>query len=612
MAELREVAIAPPPGVVKSDSLRVLEGRWSDTINMRFVKTKPQKIGGWTKRYTAPTFGTPRSLHAWRDTFFNAFMGVGTYVKLYVYDQNASIYDATPFRATGTLTNPISTTAGSSVMTVVHTAHGVTVGDLVFFSSFVTGGINLQDYAWEVQSIVDANTYTAAPWAIAYPIPPTFSTTVSNVGGTLSYAYEVPVGVELGTYGYGYGVMGYGLETYDVRRSQSTIRIEPRIWSIDHFGTLMIASYNGGSLYKFDPTLNLPWSHRATLLSSDPGMPTVVRAMFVTPERFIMALCENMQVAWPSQGTIDVWTPAITNTANIRTLTEGTKLVGGKVLADFVSLIWTDAAVYRFQYTGATYIYASSMVAKDCGLVSPNAAVTIGGVAYWMGQDNFWTYNGTVMPMPNVNDIRKWVFDDVDVNLSYQASASYNPVYNEIWFFFSIAGQTNPTRGLIYSIDEQCWAPLYWGRAGGTHFTQGDTRPVFGSAVVQPGTAANFYIYQHETGNDDDGSILPYSMTLAPYGLTKGGLYNMHVEYMVPDFFQQVGAITLTVDTWDRLNDSQKLETETETIGVVDTGTIDLRINGRYIALTAGASLLGSYARLGQPVAFVRSTGSRT
>jgi hypothetical protein len=188
----------------------------------------------------------------------------------------------------------------------------------------------------------------------------------------VTYKYEIPVGTELGAFGYGWGVGGWGLGTWGSAHGSSTVSIEPRFWSLDHFGTLLLASYNGGTIYQFDPTAAQPWG-RATVVSADPGLPTNVRAMFVTPERFILALCESMQVKWPSQGTIDVWTPAVGNTANIRTLTEGTKLVGGKVLSDFVSLVWTDAALYRFQYTGATYVYSSSMVAKDCGLISPNA-----------------------------------------------------------------------------------------------------------------------------------------------------------------------------------------------------------------------------------------------
>jgi hypothetical protein len=65
------------------------------------------------------TDGTPRTLHAWRDRAFNAYMGVGTYKKLYVYDQGLAQNDITPYRATGTLgANPLTTAVGSNVITV--------------------------------------------------------------------------------------------------------------------------------------------------------------------------------------------------------------------------------------------------------------------------------------------------------------------------------------------------------------------------------------------------------------------------------------------------------------------------------------------------------------
>jgi hypothetical protein len=599
MAALQEVPITPPPGVVKTDSQRVLEGRWSDVINMRFVKRLPQKIGGWIKAYTAATDGSPRTLHAWRDTKFNAFMGIGTFRKLYVYDQNLAQNDITPYRATGTLANnPLSVTNTSNIVTVHHVAHGVSPGDIIYIAgSAAIGGITPNIGPVSVSTVIDADNYT-------YLFTSNATSTVAGGGGAaVTFKYEIPVGVELGAYGYGWGVGGWGLGTWGTARSSSTVQIEPRIWSLDHFGTLLLASYNGGTIYQFDPTQVQPWP-RATIVSGDAGLPTNVRAMLVTPERFVFALCDGMQVKWPSQGTIDVWTPATGNTANIRTLTEGTKLVAGRVLSDFVSLVWTDAALYRFQYTGATYVYSSSMIAKDCGLISPNAAITVGGIGYWMGQDNFWTYNGSVQPMANVEDIRKYVFDQVDINLGYQCNAVYNPRYNEIWFFYTIKGQSTPTLGLIYSIAQQCWAPLYWGRAGGSHFTQGDTRPFFGDV--------SGFIYQHENTNDADGAVLPYSMTLSPYGLSKGGRDNYLIEYLVMDFFQQVGDVSVIMTSWDRLNDSSFLETETEIATALDSGTVDARIAGRYIGLTMGASSAGSYVRLGQPVAFIRSIGDRS
>lgn len=596
MSELSEIPISPPPGVVKTDSLRVIEGRWSDTINMRFKQNLPQKIGGWIKGFAAATMGTPRTLHAWRDNNFNQYVAAGTFIKLYVYDSSLAQNDITPFASTGTLgANPFTTALGSPNVTVSQTSHGVQPNQIIDFAgSTAVGGIT-PNGTFTVSTVIDANTYM-------FKFTSNATSATSGGGSAVTFEYEISPGVEIGTFGFGYGVGGYGLGTFGTARTVSTITIEPRVWSEDHFGQILVATYNGGGVYSFDPTQDQPWP-RATIVDS--SAPTNCRALFVTNERFVFALLEGLQVAWPSQSTLNEWTPTISNTANVRTLTEGTKLVAGRVLADFVALVWSDAAVYLFQYTGTAFIYASSMAAKDCGLIGANAAITVGGIAYWAGQDNLWTYNGTVTPMPNVENIRKFIFDQIDINFGYTTVAIYNPKFNEVWFFFTIIGETNPTIGVIYSIDLGCWATLNFGRCGGTHFTQGDTAPYMGDPTT-------FLIFQHEKTNDADGDILPYSMTLAPYALSKGGKYNYEIEYFVPDFFDQIGDITLTLTAFDRVNDSVPLETEVENVTAIDSGTIDTRIGGRYVGLVISNSSLGSYVRLGLPVAFVKTMGDRS
>jgi len=154
--------------------------------------------------------------------------------------------------------------------------------------------------------------------------------------------------------------------------------------------------------------------------------------------------------------------------------------------------------------------------------------------------------------------------------LGYQCCAVFVPRFNEIWFFVTVQGQTNPTLGVIYSIDQQCWAPLYWGRCGGTHFTQGDTRPIMGDGITR-------LLFQHENTNDADGVALPLSMTLAPYALSKGGRFSYIIEYMVADFFQQVGDITQTLTSYDRM-DEDPLETEVDNITATNADTIDSRV----------------------------------
>src|SRR5436190_18996312 len=111
--EARPVPIATPPGIVKTEGERVIEGRWSDAQWIRFQNGKPQKRGGHSRKTSAITSGVPRAMHAWRDLSQQDFIGAGTARKLYVYDRNLAQNDITPIEASGTLgANPFATTNG--------------------------------------------------------------------------------------------------------------------------------------------------------------------------------------------------------------------------------------------------------------------------------------------------------------------------------------------------------------------------------------------------------------------------------------------------------------------------------------------------------------------
>jgi hypothetical protein len=596
MAQKLPLKITPPPGVVLTETERSVEGRWIASQGIRFYRGKPQKIGGWRQAFDDLTDGVPRALHAWRDLSGNPFMAAGTYKKLYVYDNDNEQNDVTPYRSTGTLgTDPFTTTNGSAIVTVAHTAHGLSVGDIITFSgSSAVGGIT-PNGTFSVTTVTNANVYT-------FTFTSNATSGATGGGASVAFSYEVPIGSELGAYGLGWGVGLWGIGTWGTAHSSSTIYIEPRVWSLDNFGKILLASFNGGSIYSMDPEASQPWSRAAKV---DASAPTDVRAMFVTPERFVFALRANMVVSWCTQGDYTVWTPSSSNTANTRTLQVGTKLVAGRVLTDFVSLVWSDAALYRFQYTGTSVIYRSDLVGKDCGLISPNAAVVVAGTAYWMGQDNFWIYSGgQVLPMPNVDDIRAYVFnsDTLKTDATYQASATFFPLHNEIWFSYTIVGQTNPTRTVCYSITDQCWWPQPFGRTAGTHFTQGDTRPYLGNSDGK--------IFLHEDGLNAESASLPWSIELAPYAMTEG-LVNFDVDHLVMDFLRQSGDISVLVEAWDYPRDSAPMDSDTVTYVAGDGNPVEPRVCGRYIGLTASCDAVDSDMRIGVPVAMIKKAGSR-
>lgn len=611
MSAVSPLPIAPPPGVVVTESDRVVEGRWIPPFDkIRFVNKRPQKLGGNVRRTVVAMSGAPRATHCWRDFSQNQYTACGTYRKLYAFDSGWGLTDITPLSSTGALgANPFTTASGSTSVVVAHVAHGRNPGDTVIYAGATAFNNVTMNGTFIVATVVDADNYTV-------PAVTTASGTGAGGGAGVTYQYEIPVGTELGAYGQGWGVGIYGLGTWGSPRSGSIVFSEPRVWSLDHFGVVLLATYNGGTLWAFDPTQAQPWPRAVgTFGGVAMSAPTDFRAMFITPERFVVGLCNAMVVKVCSQNDPTTWTPASSNTAFQRTLQEGTKLITGRVLAPFISLIWTDAAVYVFQYTGSQFVYNSSLAGKDCGLISPNGAVTVDGIAYWMGPDNFYQYNGSVSPIPNVDDIRQYVFDAVPVQLVFQVNAKYIPKYHEIWWSYPTTGDTNPTKYVIYHINDQCWsvgtenfyssAGVTAGRASGSHLTAGDTSPIM--------AGTDGYIYNHDPVGDtfnDNGAAMTPTLTMSPYALQEG-LLNLDVQGILWDIFGQIGNYSATVNTYDRLTDAAPMDTETEIVPASAAGLTDYRVSGRYIGFTWTSSDLGNYFRWGKPAAFVSQKGRR-
>jgi hypothetical protein len=430
------------------------------------------------------------------------------------------------------------------------------------------------------------------PWTVPY---------LNTGGGTVTYQYELAIGNEAGAYGLGYGVGGYGGSTYGTPRAASTLFVEPRIWSLDHFGQILLASYNTGKLYAWDPSAVNALTTRAAVVSD---APTDFRAMFVTPERFVIGLCDQMKIKWCTQGDYTVWTPTIANTANIRGVTEGTKLIGGRPLGGGISLIWSDSALYLHQYTGsAQTIFDTRLAGRNCGLVSPSAAVTVGSLAFWMGQNNFFMYASSPVPIPNVEDIRKYVFDQVRTDQGYLCAAMFMPRFREVWFFVCVQGQLQPNLYAIVNVDTYAWSVGTLERTAGAYFGHGDTRPYW---AMSDGN-----IYLHEDGHDDAGAAINAFITLAPAGLDAGKTL-MEIDGIEPDFSEQSGNVTLTVNAYDRIRTATDtpLETEVETVSPTDT-LVDLRIAGRYIGMTVRSNTLGGHFRFGAPTVFAKPQGTR-
>lgn len=593
--QLDPVQVCPDaPGISKRSSPLAVGTRWIDSDKVLFVDGKPEKFPGWTTLTVTSVTDPIRGLLQWSTLELLSFFAMGTHRKLYVVDFGNDPADITPIESTGTLTNPFSTVSGSATVTVADTAHGRHEDDEVRFDgATAVGGITI-DGAYQVSTLVDDDSYTIEHTSAAL-------TTAGPGGGSVDYEYEIPVGTVDPIEGDGYGVGGYGLGDYgEPSEDGSTIIFEPRVWSLAQNGDLLYANPLDGGIFVFDPA-DTPSYQRAEALTN---APTVCRGIIVTPERFLFALGvdnDPLNIKWPDQDDHTDWTPLSTNTANSRRLTIGTRIIGAFSLGNGITGVWTDRALYRFQYTGSSFVYNSAPVGQNCGLVSPMAVVQRLGVAYWMSRRGFHMWGGGGAPqfITNSEDVSEYVIRGLrQSGYEYKCNGFYWPRYDLVLWCYVPTDETEPGLYAGVCLKDNSWIVGTLERTSGVLGL--DERPVLASA--------DGWLIQHEDGLDADGEIMQCYIERAPLQLA-GGVMLGEINGVVTDMQRQIGTMSFDISTYDRIND-----------GVLDTERIDFEpgedlldpsIGGRIAKVIIRSEALGGDFRIGAPLLHVMATGKQ-
>ena len=456
------------------------------------------------------------------------------------------------------------------------------------------GGITVSG-EYTVSAIVDANSYEIVHASAA-------SSGATGGGASVAYEYEIACGYLVVTRGGGYGVGGYGQGTYGTVRTDSDFIQFPRIWTFSGYGEDALATYNGGKLYYYDATNP---TDRATVVSNSPSS---MLAAFVTDERHIIALGTSgdlMNVEWCDQNDSTLWTPASTNTAGSRRLRVGTRLVNGAVLQGRENLIWSDEAVYLWQYTGSQYVFDSRVAGTKCGLVAPHAFAVFDGVAYWMSPTNFHLYNGAVQPIPNSSDVRKWVFDNISDLQRHISFAGYYPEFSEVWWWFALEGDSDCSVYVAYNTLDGSWTKGTMSRSA---FTLQDSVSV---NPILSGVTGDSYLYKHEQShkNDDSGAAIEAFVTAAPLHISYGSKV-IDMWGFDPDFETQVGDVTLEIVTYGSRRTADVVDNLSYTIETTDT-VIDTHASGRFMAMTLRSNAVDGDFRIGQPTINTTPGGDR-
>ena len=366
-------------------------------------------------------------------------------------------------------------------------------------------------------------------------------------------------------------------------------------------------------------------------LSGASDVPTVQSSIFVSDaSRFVFAFgCNDigstvqdpMLIRWSDQENPTMWTPAITNQAGSIRLSHGSKIVAVIQTRQEI-VVFTDASVYSLQYLGAPFVWSSQLLGDNVSILGPNSVALASGVVYWMGVDKFYSYDGRIQTLNC--DLRKYVYQDINLSQNYQVFGSTNEGFNEVWWFYCSKDSTAIDKYVVYNYLENVW---YYGTMARTAWLDSGLQNYPIAATY--GTGGEGKIVSHELGVDDEENATPLPIdayiSSAEFDIGDGHNFGF-VWRMLPDLSfsgsdpDVTAQLTLTVYPMQNSGSG----TSTPVAANVDqltgvqytitegfTGQVNTRLRGRQLIIKAASNTLGTQWQLGATRIDIRPDGRR-
>jgi len=615
--------LAFKPGINKESTSYTAEGGWFDGNLVRFRKGYAEKIGGWQKYNLVSYEGTGRKLHNWVNLAGTKLLGLGTRFKLYL-QEGANYNDITPLRATtsaGDVTFAASN--GSNTITITDASHGATANDFVTFSGAASLGdlitAAVLNHNYQINSVVNANSYTILATAANGTSVSASSSDTSNGGGSTVGAYEITGGLDVFVASTGWSADAWGSSTWGSTSSLAANN-QLRLWSMDNFGEDLIANPRAGNIYYWDNTGG--FGARAVPLSSRSGAnlaPTRGLQVIVSDvDRHVLVLgadpivngartgaVDPLLIAFSDQENAAEWEPRSTNTAGDLRCSAGSEIVGG-LRARQETLIWTDVALYSLQFIGTPLTFGLNLINEGVTLIGPNCAVNTPAGIFWMDRKGFYGYTGTVKDIKCT--VQSYVYDDFNQSQSYQFFGFVNKEFNEVGWFYCSSSSIVIDRYVTYNYVEGSWA------IGQMSRTAWLDEGISINPIAAGKDSSLAYLYSHELGNDDDGSPMEsVYVQSGDFDIGNGEEFQF-IKRMIPDItFNGTGGSNQAIDAVLKVRDypGDSLGTEQTTSFTGTTSKISMRARGRQAALRFQSGAAGVGFRLGKTRLDMQPNGKR-
>lgn len=483
----------------------------------------------------------------------------------------------------------------SGLITAHAVAHGMTTGQRVkLLGAASFGGVTAAQINLEfIVRVLDANDFAVMTAGVA-------TNSVTGGGGTgTTYQTQIAAGNQDENAAQGYGAGYYGVGLYGTAlQSQQGLQY-PRIWFIDRFeADIVMTAGNQSGIYTWNGTT----STAPALLAN---APTDVNYVFVSNDIVVTFGHENVgnQIFASDIQDPTNWTASSSNQV-FQGVVSGANTLIGHIPVNGVNLIFSNNQTYIFQYIGLPLVWSYQLLSNHIGIIAPLAGLTVNGVAYWMGQDNFYMwFGGNIQVIPAnsqpVSTILNYVFGNLTQGQQSKIFAWYNERVGEIWWHYPSSAANEPDRVARLNVNEgYVWTIDTFDR------TAAEAPNVLSQYPKL--TDAESTLYSHEYGTDANGAPMAFTLTS---NIRYSGINSGIVTSVVPDSIQS-GDVSLGVNGYDYPQSGSPSGSSSITISPTTT-LIQPGVGGRYWQYTWSGNALGQQWAMGRWQEYIQASGAK-
>lgn len=460
----------------------------------------------------------------------------GTHTAIYATVNSFYIFTTTAATSSG-IGGGAAVSCGTSNITVNALAHGiiflssdleprVKINSAVGFAGIPAGDINKEHFVFGVT----ANTFKIN---VA-----TAGTSSVSGGGGAATTYQKAIA------GGSQGISHASLATY----------VTPRIWSFGRFGNdLIMCAGDNTAIYIWT---NSDITVAPTVLANAP----TANWIFVS-NNAVGALGANGKVnaiAVSDIGDATVWAPGPGNNAYYDEVENCGRLLS-QAPSGNDNVLWSGNAAFLFRFSPATATWDIEDLQTSDGIIGPMARCSINTTITWVGQDDWYIYDGSRVTPIQGNTLKKWFYENYEANWKMFLRAV--PKKNQIWVCFALntgneLTEYEPTRYIIIDYVEGHFTLGKIRRTAAEEPTQIGLFPLMAGAPDAIYTTGVLYEHDQPEADvqyyDNEPDASGFSYAKSNYFMIGSGDTTMEIMEIVPDiFFFDGGLIQQTIETKD-------------------------------------------------------------